>query len=165
MNNEELRNEFEKITKEYKNKINELIDKNKEDENEFKAGDEYYIINSDGNIIISIWDDNEFDHYRSMFGNVFKTEKEAEDKLKELKIVTKVNKWIKKHDKVKLNWNDESQVKWYIYYNYYYNELTSSNTYVCKSEPFHFSSINLVEQCINEFEDDLKWLFTHNDNK
>lgn len=166
MNKEQLIKEYDEKAKALRD---EFISKLKDDKKEFKltyprhneilycisnanasAYDVYFDITDPGDIKV-------FEH-----GLYFNTQKEAEQYLRECKLLFKIKQWAKiKNDGWKPNWEDEKQRK--VFITYYKSStgvfrLTDESTWVSNRflELPYFKSIELAKECIELFGDEIK---------
>lgn len=166
MNKEELLKEYDEKAKALRD---EFISKLEDDKKEFKLtypeDDEivYYIDSADGEICDTPYfsnnkdDINLFEH-----GLYFNTEQEAEQHLKECKLLFKLHQWAKeKNDGWEPDWEDEKQRK--VFITYYKSStgvfrLTDESTWVSNrfSELPYFKSIEIAKECIDIFGDEIK---------
>ncbi len=97
-----------------------------------KIGDGYYYIDSKGDLVNSMWMEDEVDTMRDTIGNVFKTSEEAKFKYGKLKALRELSRFTRQFEPLSENWciyinehggidyycEDESQ---YLYGDYYFN--------------------------------------------
>lgn len=108
--------ELEQKIKELENQLTELKNAKVEDkvwkpENEEK----YWFVLYDGDVYWDWWRDDDYDIFQYEQGNCFKTKEEAEEHLKKLTIQGKFKTYVREHSD-KLDWENEKQDKWYVYY-------------------------------------------------
>ena len=166
MNKEELIKEYDGKAKALRD---EFISKLEDDKKEFKltypknneilycisnanarAYDVYFDITDPGDIKV-------FEH-----GLCFNTEQEAEQHLKERKLLFKLHQWAKmKNEGWELDWEDEKQRK--VFITYYKSStgvfrLTDESTWVSNrfSKLPYFKSIEIAKECIDIFGDEIK---------
>lgn len=133
-----------------------------------KQGDRYYYISDIGTVLSSIWKDDDRDIYRYLIKNIFKTKDEAEQKLYLIKRKYKIIKRIEElNEGWKPDWNDDEQRKYYIEYypehvdndlDFMFNIENFTNL-KDKSDKYYFKSKEIGEQLIEEFDDELEYLF------
>lgn len=161
MNKEELIKEYDEKAKALRD---EFLSKLGEDKKEFELtypedGQTVYQING---VFLKIWDFNysrlDYDA-KNMFehGYVYYTKEEAEQYLKERKLLFKLQQWAKlKNDGWKPDW--EKGNKYYIFYNYSCCEFETSSTVISdnfKKLPY-FKSREIAQECIDIFGDEIK---------
>lgn len=108
--------ELEQKIKELENQIAEL--KSAKVEGKVwkpKVGEKCWCVLNSGEVDWFVWKGNNRDIFRYEQGNCFKTEEEAEEHLKKLTIQGKFKTYVREHSD-ELDWNDEEQEKWYVYY-------------------------------------------------
>lgn len=118
---ESLMNELKEINKE------EKINKRWEPE----IGETYYYSHSLGLVSSAIWDNNRADDWRYLTGNVFKTEQGAKEYRKKLEIQAQFKNFVEERNE-ELDWEDDNQCKYYLYYNYYLKQIMIGNIWICK---------------------------------
>lgn len=166
MNKEELLKEYDEKAKALRDEfISKLEDDKKEFELTYPEHEEtlYYISNANANICDIYFFDNDnlsktvFEH-----GLYFKTKEEAEQHLKERKLLFKLHQWAKlKNDGWELDWEDDSQEKVFIYCfkNLKENiELTYKRTWNINkfTKLPYFKTYEIAEECIDLFGDEIK---------
>ena len=124
--------EMEKQIEELKNQVNSIeFERIKKPE----YGERYYYLSDEGVVTSTNWYGIESDIFRFNTGNCFKTEQEAEDYKENL-----LTKQALKHLALELNngveidWKNEEQPKFYIYYNYDRNLLCLHWFYVVQTQ-------------------------------
>ena len=121
--------------------------------------DEYYVINSESGIEKRYWNNDEYDIGSYELGDCFRTEEEVEKTLKKIKIYTQLKRYAEEHNNC-LKY-EESQIKYYIYYDYLKHDLCIGGNYDhIHIGQIYFTSYELCEQAIEEIgEDNIKKLF------
>ena len=76
-----------------KERIAELEEQAKEEQEFPRDGDEYWFINSTGDVVKSNWESLSFEIDRLEFGHIFKTKKEAEFAVEKLKVEAELRKF------------------------------------------------------------------------
>lgn len=161
MDKEELIKEYDKKAKALRD---EFISKLEDDKKEFKLSypedDEivFYIDSDDGEIYDTPYFANSaIDIYMFEHGLYFNLKSEAEQYLKERKLLFKLQQWAKeKNEGWKLDW--EKGNKYYIFYNYSCCEFETSSTVISdnfKKLPY-FKSREIAQECIDIFGDEIK---------
>lgn len=166
MNIEQLIKEYDEKAKALRDEfISKLEDDKKEFELTYPENKEivYFFDGDDGEIydtkyyVNDTGDKNMFEH-----GLYFNTKQEAEQHLKERKLLFKIKQWAKiKNDGWKPNWEDEKQRK--IFITYYKSStgvfrLTDESTWVSNrfSKLPYFKTIELAKECIDIFGEEIK---------
>lgn len=161
MNKEELLKEYDEKAKALRDEfISMLDDDKKEFELTYPEHEEtlYYISNASANICdIYFFDNDNFSKNVFEHGLYFKTREEAEQHLKERKLLFKLQQWAKeKNDGWEPNWNDDED-KYYIYRNCDDKELRVSCATL--SDNFtrlpYFKSREIAQECIELFGDEI----------
>ena len=164
MNKEELLKEYDEKAKALRD---EFISKLEDDKKEFKLtypehkSIVYYISSSNGNI----WDTlfyymSEEDMNKFEQGQYFETREEAEQYLKERKLLFKLHQWAKeKNDGWKPDFTDD-ETKYYISCECSYGAKKLKVDWYINSVKFlklpYFKSIELAKECIDLFGDEIK---------
>ena len=127
--------EIEKQLEELKNQVNSIefegIKKCVRQKPEYE--EKYFFV--DSSIDYQFWEETKTDLFRFNTGNCFKTEQEAED-YKENLLTKQALKdlALELNNGVEIDWKNEEQPKFYIYYNYDRNLLSSHWYYVVKTQ-------------------------------
>lgn len=92
-------------------------------------------------------------------GLYFETEEEAEQHLKEQRLLFKIHQWAKeKNEGWVPDWKNLGQQKYYIFYDYYRKELCIS--YECSTSNIdklpYFKTREITQKCIDLFGDEIK---------
>lgn len=163
MNKEELIKEFDERQKALRDEfISKLEDDKKEFELTYPEHEEtlYYISNASANICDIYFFDNDnlsktvFEH-----GLYFKTKEEAEQHLKERKLLFKLHQWAKlKNDGWVPDWNNTDENKYFIKIYVKDKDFWINSSYTCTTFsklPF-FKSQKIAQECIDIFGDEIK---------
>lgn len=163
MNKEELLKEYDEKAKVLRD---EFISKLEDDKKEFELTyprDKEMIYLADSEVTCVLYDATDTID-RDMFehGLYFNTEQEAEQHLKERKLLFKLKQWAKmKNDGWEVNWKDFNQDKVYITC---FRNLMNQNKLVseisCATNRFsklpYFKSKEIAQECIELFGDEIK---------
>ena len=163
MNKEELLKEFNEKVEQLRDEfISKLEDDKKEFELTYPEHKEtlYYISNANANICdIYFFDNDNFSKNVFKHGLYFKTHEEAEQHLKERKLLFKLHQWAKfKNEGWVPDWESIFQEKYYIFYDYYRKELCTSfnnSTGAINKLPY-FKTRKIAQECIDLFGDEIK---------
>ena len=162
MNKEELLEEFDKRQKALRDEfISKLEDDNKEFEIKLpnKYDTLYYFDAVDTEIYMTGFSLHEKDITRFLHGYYFKTKEEAEQHLKERKLLFKLHQYAKeKNDGWEPDWSDNSQYKFSPDYNRLTGSIwvTDSTVYNSFSKLPYFKSEEIAQECIDLFGDEIK---------
>ena len=123
----------------------------------------YFIDNLQSTVLSKIFDiSNMNDVKRFENGLFFETKEEAEQHLKESKLLFKLKQWAKrKNEGWQLDWSDVSQYKYSVDYSGLLDELYATDSTVQKrfnKLPF-FESEKIAQECIDLFGDEIKEVF------
>lgn len=162
MNKEELLKEYDEKAKALRDEfISKLEDDKKEFELTYPEHEEtlYYISNASANICdIYFFDNDNFSKNVFEHGLYFKTREEAEQQLKERKLLFKLQQWAKeKNDGWKPDWSNYDN-KYVIYYNAKTGFL-GINTYNWSNHISvlpTFKTRKIAQECIELFGDEIK---------
>lgn len=161
MNKEELIKEYDEKAKALRD---EFLSKLGEDKKEFELTYPedrepfYYIDSVDGKISTTVYYTDDIDcNFLFEHGCFFESKKEAEQRLKEQRLLFKLHQWAKeKNDEWVPDW--EKGNKYYIFYNYSCCEFETSSTVISdnfKKLPY-FKSREIAQECIDLFGDEIK---------
>lgn len=120
----------------------------------------FFIDNLQSTILSKIFDiSNMNDVKRFENGLFFETIEEAEQHLKERKLLFKIHQYAKeKNDGWVLDWTNLGQRKYYIFYDHYRKELCIS--YGCSTSNIdklpYFKTRKIAQECINLFGEEIK---------
>lgn len=123
---------------EYENKIKELekqieeLKNTKIEESQLKRWkpkyNEIYWLVEGGDIFNSHWFNDRGDKWRSLIGNCFETEKEAEEYKKQIEYTSRYKNYIDEHSDP-IDWNDPKQNKYFAQY-YYNNQEIQTDSFL-----------------------------------
>lgn len=163
MNKEELLKQYDEKAKALRD---EFISKLEDDKKEFKLTyprDKEMIYLADCEVTSVLYDAvDKADKRIFEHGLYFNTEQEAEQHLKERRLLFKLHQWAKeKNNGWELDWEDEKQRK--VFITYYKSStgvfrLTDESTWVSNrfTELPYFKSIELARECIDLFGEEIK---------
>ena len=161
MNKEELIKEYDEKAKALRD---EFISKLEDDKKEFeiklpnKYDTLYYFDAEDTEIYMTGFSLHEKDITRFLHGYYFKTKEEAEQHLKERKLMFKIHQWAKeKNEGWKPDWINSDEDKFYIYYDGQNEKLrmhTWSVSNVLSTLPA-LKTIEIAKECIDLFGDEI----------
>lgn len=167
MNKEELLKEFNGKVEELKQELlAKLEQEDKEEKKPFLVdlpndNDEFYYIDDYDNTIC----ERSFHMYNSnnlfcyINGSFFKTKEEAEQHLKEQRLLFKIKKWAEIYNEGwEPDWSDDDKKKRYVYYNHVEERLKVTWGY--NSTNFtklpYFKSEEIAQECIELFGEEIK---------
>ena len=162
MNKEELLKEYDEKAKALRDEfISKLEDDKKEFELTYPEDETVYIINYlENEVNWTVFTKKSTQLLNAyMNGNVFRTSKEAEQHLKERKLLFKLHQYAKeKNDGWELDWSNGDEEKYYIFY-------SNSDRYLKISSAFslerfnklpYFKTREITQECIDLFGDEIK---------
>lgn len=162
MNKEELIKEYDEKAKALRD---EFISKLEDDKKGFELTYPkdrkpfYYIDSADGRISTTVYYTNDIDcNFLFEHSYFFESKEEAEQYLKERKILLGVHQWAKlKNEGWETDWEDDAHKKWYVYYNY--GEKRLKVTWGYNSTNFiklpYFKNEEIAQECIDLFGDEI----------
>ena len=160
MNKEELLKEYDEKAKALRN---EFISKLEDDKKEFELTypeDEEVVYLADCEVTSVLYDAvDKADKRIFEHGLYFNTEQEAEQSLKERKLLFKLHQYAKeKNEGWEPDWGSIFQEKYYIFYDYYRKELCTSfnnSTGAINKLPY-FKTRKIAQECIDLFGEEIK---------
>lgn len=163
MNKEELIKEYDEKAKALRD---EFISKLENDKKEFELSypkDDHWVfcVDSDTGEIIEVYytANNITDRFLFEHGYYFETKEEAEQHLKEQRLLFKIKKWVEIHNMGwRPNWKDTYESKHNLRYDYYDNEVKSTVTFgrdEMTKLPY-FKTEGIAQACIDEFGEEIK---------
>ena len=163
--------EIKKQISELQSKVAKLENESKEEKKgkrwRAKINDTYFYINDAGYVDVSHENNDSFDEYRFKTRNHFKTEEEAEEYKEVMNTYYDLMDLAEElNNGEKINWNDEAQFKYVIYYNYEENSLEKTYAYSSKDlGQIYCLDENFKEKAIEKIgKDKLIKLFTYERN-
>ena len=125
--------------------------KESEEKEQWKDGDIYYYIDSDGQVAHNYFFLKSLPATRKLaMGNCFKTVEEAEFELRRLNVLTEIKKFAESEDKVWDGYNEH----WCLYYDVGSDSIRQSFNSVCKSNDIYFESKEKAKECIKYVGED-----------
>lgn len=162
MNKEELIKQFDERQKALRD---EFISKLEDDKEKFELTypeneETVYFIRRGTQVIYDtrFWSNSFIDKSMFEMGEYFKTKKEAEQYLRECKLIFKLKQYAKeKNDGWEPDWEDNGMDKWNIYFNHGYKGLATMGIRI--QEDFlkipYFKSEEIAQECIDLFGDEI----------
>lgn len=161
MNKEELLKQYDEKAKVLRD---EFIAKLEDDKKEFevelpnKYDTLYFIDDISSEVYMTGFSTSKNEIARYLRGYFFETKEEAEQHLKECKLLFTIKKWAKeKNDGWEPDWESIFQEKYYIFYDYYRKELCTSfnnSTGAINKLPY-FKTRKIAQECIDLFGDEI----------
>lgn len=162
MNKEELIKQFDEKLQQLRDEfISKLEDDKKEFEVELpnKYDTLYFIDDISSEVYMTGFSTSKNEIARYLRGYFFETKEEAEQHLKEQRLLFKIKKWAEIHNEDwEPDWESIFQEKYYIFYDYYRKELCTSfnnSTGAINKLPY-FKTRKIAQECINLFGDEIK---------
>ena len=161
MNKEELLKEFNEKVEQLRDEfISKLEDDKKEFEVELpnKYDTLYFIDDISSEVYMTGFSTSKNEIARYLRGYFFETREEAEQHLKERKLLFKIHQYAKeKNEGWEPDWESIFQEKYYIFYDYYRKELCTSfnnSTGAINKLPY-FKTRKIAQECIDLFGDEI----------
>ena len=134
-NLEDLKKQISDLQSKVTKLENESKKENKKENKRWRAeiDDTYFYINDVGYVDVSHENNDSFDKYRFKTRNYFKTEEEEEEYQEVINTYYDLMDLAEElNNGEKIDWNDNQQCKYTIFYNFEDNFLKRTNAYVCK---------------------------------
>lgn len=109
----------------------------------------YFYISEYGAVRNSIWENDHIDNGCYGIGNCFKTEEEAEFALEKAKVETELRRFAEENNEYEIDWTDEDQEKWCMYYSYMDGDVYFTDAYCHKRNDIYFSSKKIGAQAVD----------------
>ena len=161
MNKEELLKQYDEKAKVLRD---EFIAKLEDDKKEFevelpnKYDTLYFIDDISSEVYMTGFSTSKNEIARYLRGYFFETKEEAEQHLKECKLLFKIHQYAKeKNEGWEPDWESIFQEKYYIFYDYYRKELCTSfnnSTGAINKLPY-FKTRKIAQECIGLFGDEI----------
>lgn len=162
MNKQELIKQYDEKAKALRDEfISKLEDDKKEFEVELpnKYDTLYFIDNISSEVYMTGFSTSKNEIARYLRGYFFETKEEAEQHLKECKLLFKIHQYAKeKNEGWEPDWESIFQEKYYIFYDYYRKELCTSfnnSTSAINKLPY-FKTRGIAQACIDLFGEEIK---------
>ena len=126
-------------------KIDKCIVKEPKTVYDLDYGDSYFFLTALGTIMTGIWHNDDSDHNRLRFGNVFLTEEDAKFASKRLKVIAELKKYAKEFSDEE--WSNAKLPKYYISYNYG-SGLCVCASWIVKDSKLYFESKEKAQEAI-----------------
>lgn len=143
--------EIEEKIKELQKQLDELNAKVDETKKRWipVENEQYCYIDEDLEIESEFFDDDEYDNNLIKLGNCFKTKEEAQFVADKIKYTLMFKNYVEEHSEP-LDWKDDKQEKWYIYYHYYNNCIKCGLSGSLKTQGvIYASSEQILKDAIN----------------
>lgn len=162
MNKEELLKQYDEKAKTLRDEfISKLEDDKKEFEVELpnKYDTLYFIDDISSEVYMTGFSTSKNEIARYLRGYFFETKEEAEQHLKECKLLFTIKKWAKeKNEGWEPDWEDTDESKYNLRYDYYDSEIKSTITFgrdeITKLP--YFKTKEIAQACIDEFGEEIK---------
>lgn len=145
------RKEYEERIAKLERELNELKEAEIKDDEFPRLGEQYWFVDSVGNVFGDCWYDSMADNYRKDFLRIFKTKKECKRYLEIQKAFKEESK------KFEPNWKDCDSRKYYLFYDHNNNSIKISWGVMIQYDTLYFKNEKVLKELITRFgEDDIK---------
>jgi len=161
----ELKRRLDKFKEEVLKEFEDKFSKEKPKFNEPwkpKLNEEYFFINSSGEIDHSEWENWTCEIDRLTFGNMFSTEEEAEKRAKEIKLYNLLKNFSDANGGGEIEWLNLDQDKFFIYYGYMSNtfKVHRKDIMLCQDiGTVYFISEKVAAEAIRRYEKELSEVY------
>lgn len=153
--------EYENKIKELENQIAELriakveAEQPKRWKPNLEEYEDYWFLNSNSDISATSWSNDDFDKWRYLTGNCFKTEEEVEEYKKQIEYTARYKNYIEEHSEP-IDWNDGDQLKYYAQFCYNdYNKIKVDTLYYHRTQgTIYASSEQIILDAIEKIGED-----------
>lgn len=111
--------------------------------------EKYFYVSGRGVINICRWINDTTDNGCYEIGNCFKTKEEAEFALEKAKVEAELRRFAEENNEYEIDWEDDDQEKWFIYYNCDTKKIDIIYNTVLKTHCIYFSSKKIAKQAID----------------
>lgn len=144
---------MENLSEEERNQLIKLIQKSNGSKGKVwkpESNETYFYISGCGVISSRIWiNNNDTNNKYYEIGNCFKTKEEAEFALEKRRVEVELQHFAEENNEREIDWEDEGQNKYYMYYDIVTDEIEGSVLYRSKVAGIvYFSSTKILEQAI-----------------
>lgn len=116
--------------------------------------EKYCVVGANGNFGNVLYDNDVYDDWNYLIGNCFKTKEEAEEYKKQIEYTARYKNYIEEHSEP-LNWSDDNQEKWYVFFSFYTNSIAINYNVLEKVQGvIYASSKQIILDAINEIGED-----------
>lgn len=157
MENQNITVNMENLSQEERSTLLSLIEKANKPKNKVwkpEENEKYYYSYSDGSIEQDTYHDSNVDTYvhedRYAIGNCFKTREEAEFAVERQKVITELKRYAMEHNEEDIDWNDDFQEKYCLYYNHTEREISIISKLIMQTAEIYFSSKSTAQAAIKE---------------
>lgn len=150
--------------------IDEVVLKSIEEKNEEKkkingyerceTSNKYSYVSETGEVITESDIDFEEDDLRFAVANYYSSEEVARNNARADNLMRQLRRFAVENRKDKIDWNDEREYKYYLYFSYLDQKIQIDFKYVSRSLGIYFDSQEIAERAIEKFKDELTWYFT-----
>ena len=102
----------------------------------------------------------EEDDLRLAIANYYSSEEVARNNARADRLMRQLRRFAVENRKGKIDWNDEREYKYNLYYSYPAQKIFVDFESNCRNFEIYFDSYEVAERAIEEFKDELIWYFT-----
>ena len=119
-----------------------------------KHGEKYWMIDNVGGSASITWFNDDIDNLRWKFGNVFKSQEEAQFVVEKHKVEVELQRYADEHNECEIDWEDEDQAKYCICFDNKFKKLDTNCNYVSQENNICFTSREIAKQAIQAIGED-----------
>lgn len=136
---------LEKQLAEMQDELNKLKQVNVEKPKKWKPkkGQQYFYLGGMGEIHACLWTDSHGDDLRYLLNNVFRTENDAIECQKKIKFQARFKNFVEERTE-ELDWGNDNQFKYYLYYNHVDKKISIASAWVCKTQGVIYASLERI---------------------
>lgn len=115
-----------------------------------KVGESYWSIRPWSGAVRTCYNDHKVDGFAVSMGLCFQTEEQADFMVEKLKVIHELEKFAFENNEEEINWNDDGQKKFFLYYSYSANQVLVNYVISMKENPFnvYFTSESIAEKSV-----------------
>lgn len=102
----------------------------------------------------------EIDDLHFATANYYSSKEVARNNARADRLMRQLRRFAVENRKGKIDWNDEREYKYNLYYSYPAQKIFVDFKSNCRNFEIYFDSYEVAERAIKEFEDELIWYFT-----
>lgn len=125
-----------------------------------EASNKYSYVNGKGEVNTELDIGLNEDDLRFAVANYYSSGGVARNNARADRLMRQLRRFAVENRKEKIDWNDERERKYYLYFSYLDQKIGIDFKSVCRSFGIYFDSYETAERAIEEFKDELTWYFT-----
>ena len=121
-----------------------------------KFDETYWSITPWSGAVRTCYNDHKVDGIAMSMGLCFQTEEQADFMVEKLKVIHELEKFAFENNEEEIDWNNEKQRKFFLYYSYSANQVLVNYVISMKENPFniYFTSTEIAEKAIETIGED-----------